>query len=346
MKDLMQGVNDYLKRNESLVVVTILKKNGPGPGKVGKKIVVREDLSCLGSFGGGLVDAKIIQTAANVFKTRIDQIEEFSFAENINGSGEMCGGKIEVLCEYCDIIDQETGVFYDQVDSLFEEKKDFLVITEIPYHNYFDKKKWICTETGFYGRENDQIHEELVELRQKFSDYKYQDSFIYDEKYLVEPFFFNEKVIIFGAGYMGQLLSEMCKLLNFHVVIVDDQAEFAKRERFEKADEIMVIPFYESIRDYLIIDDQSYLLIMTRGHVNDQEILAQMLQTQAKYIGMIGSRVKRNKVFQKLLESGLTYEELSRVHCPVGLRINGETPEEIAISIAAELVQFRRMRLD
>lgn len=153
-------------------------------------------------------------------------------------------------------------------------------------------------------------------------------------------------MIIFGAGYLGQLLSDLCKLLNFYVVIVDDQAEFAKRQRFEKADEIMVIPFYESIGDYLVIDDQSYVLIMTRGHIHDQEILSQVSETQAKYIGMIGSQVKRNRIFQKLLENGLSDEELSRVHCPVGLRINGETPEEIAISIAAELVQFRRMPLD
>ena len=345
MKDLMQEVNNYLKRHESLVVVSILEKNGPGPGKVGKKILVSEDLNCLGSFGGGLVDAKIIQTAANVFKTRIDQIEAFSFADNSSG-GEIGGGKIVVLCEYCDIIDQETGIFYNRVSALFQEKKDFLVITEIPYQTYFNKKKWICTETGFYGQENDQIHKELVELRQKFSDYKYQDAFIYDQKYFVEPFFFNEKVIIFGAGYLGQLLSDLCKLLNFYVVIVDDQAEFAKRQRFEKADEIMVIPFYESIGDYLVIDDQSYVLIMTRGHIHDQEILSQVSETQAKYIGMIGSQVKRNRIFQKLLENGLSDEELSRVHCPVGLRINGETPEEIAISIAAELVQFRRMSLD
>lgn len=346
MKDLMRGVNDYLKRHEAIVVVSILKKIGPGPGKVGKKILVKEDLSQLGSFGGGLIDAKIIQIAANVFKTRIDQIEVFSFAGNTNNRAEMNGGKIELLYEYCDSIDQETGIFYDRVNALFQEKKDFLVITEIPYQNYFNKKKWICTETGFYGRENDQIHQELVELRQNFSDYKYKEAFIYKDNYFVEPFFFNEKVIIFGAGYMGQLLSELCKLLNFYVIIVDDQGEFAKRERFEKADEIMVIPFYESIKEYLVIDDQSYVLIMTRGHINDQEILWQILQTPAKYIGMIGSRLKRNRIFQKLLETGLTYEELSRVHCPVGLKINGETPEEIAISIAGELVQFRRGGLD
>lgn len=342
MKDLMQRVNDYLKQNESIVVATILKKNGLGLAKKGKKILVNEDLSQIGSFGGSLVDAKMIQIAAHVFKSRIDQIEEFSFTENSNGIGEICGGKIEVLFEYCDIIDQEIGIFYDRVNVLFQDKKDFLVITKIPDHHGFNKKKWIYTETAFYGCENDQIHEELVELRQNFSDYKYKEAFIYNANYLVEPFFFNEKVIIFGAGYLGQILSGLCKLLNFYVIIVDDQGEFARRDRFDQADQVMVIPFYESIWDHLIIDDQSYVLIMTRGHVNDQEVLGQVLDTEAKYIGMIGSRIKRNKIFQKLLENGLSYEELSRVHCPVGLKIGGQTPEEIAISIAAQVVAFRR----
>lgn len=339
----MRGVNDYLKRNEAIVMVTRLKKNESSQGKAGEKMLITENLKRVGSLGEGLVNAKIIQIAARVFKTRIDQIEVFSFMENASSSeGEDQGGKIEVFFEYCDIIDQETGIFYEQFNRLFQEKKDFLVVTEIPDDNYLNKKKWIYTETNFYGRENDEIHEELIELRQNFLEYQYKEAFIYREKYLVEPFFFNEKVIIFGAGYLGQILVELCKLLDFYVIVVDDQAAFARRERFEKADKIMVIPFYESIRKHLLIDDQTYVLIMTRGHLNDQEILGQVLHTQAKYIGMIGSRIKRNRIFQKLLKNGLSDDELARVHSPVGLKIAGETPEEIAISIAAELVQFRR----
>lgn len=345
MKQIVEKISQVLNRNETLVIATVLKKSGPGPIKPGRKMIIGENLMVEGSFGGGLVDERVKQLASRVFKTRLNTIEVISFSENcLNGTGEICGGEISVFFEYCDIIDQETGLFYQRIDQLLNNKKDFLMITEISGLNPVRQQKWICTQTGFFGMENDLLHEKFAPIKRSFGEMKFRSAFFHEDNYFVEPYFLNERVIIIGAGYIGQLLTNLCKMLDFYVVVVDDQPEFARQSRFPGADEVLHLPAYQDINDYLAIDDQTFVLVMTRGNLHDQEVLAQILLSSAKYIGMMGSKIKRNKVFQIMLEKGFEYEDLQRVHCPVGLPLGGETPEEIAVSIAGELIGHRRKK--
>jgi len=345
MKRIVEKISQVLNRNETLVIATVLRKTGPGPIRAGRKMMISESLTLEGSFGGGLVDARIKQIASGVFKSRLNTIETISFSENcVNGTGEICGGQIEVFFEYCDIIDQETGLYYQKIDQLLNNKQDFVMISEISGCNPVHQRKWICTQTGFYGLENDEFHEKFAPIKRNFSDMKFRDAFFHEDYYFIEPYFLNEKVIILGAGYIGQILTDLCKMLDFYVVVADDQPEFATYDRFPKADEVLHLPQYQSLSDYLTIDDQSFVLVMTRGNQFDQEVLAQVLLSPAKYIGMMGSKVKRNTVFQKMIERGFEYEDLQRIHCPVGLPIEGESPEEIAVSISAELIGLRRKK--
>jgi len=124
------------------------------------------------------------------------------------------------------------------------------------------------------------------------------------------------------------------------VVVIDDRPEFADPKKFPDAMEVYQYPF-EGVLDRLPIDESSYLVIVTRGHIYDKTVLAQCLKTNAKYIGMIGSRRKRNLIYENLLGEGLTQDDLDRVHAPIGLHIGAETPEEIAVSIVAELIKIR-----
>jgi xanthine dehydrogenase accessory factor len=123
--------------------------------------------------------------------------------------------------------------------------------------------------------------------------------------------------------------------------VLDDRSDFANSERFPKADQIIVIPSYDGLFAGLDIDRDSYLVIVTRGHLHDKTVLEQSLRTKAGYIGMIGSRRKQNLVYEELLGKGFTEDDLKRAHNPIGLDICAETPEEIAVSIVAELIKFR-----
>jgi len=153
------------------------------------------------------------------------------------------------------------------------------------------------------------------------------------------------RLYLFGAGHVSQKLAEMAKEIDFMITVVDDRAEFANRKRFPTADEIIVPQSFENCFVDISIDNNSYIAILTRGHAFDLTVLKQSLRTEAFYIGMIGSRRKRDIVYNSLKEEGFTMEDFIKVHNPIGLEIGAETPEEIAVSISAELIKVRGERI-
>jgi xanthine dehydrogenase accessory factor len=157
---------------------------------------------------------------------------------------------------------------------------------------------------------------------------------------LLEPIHSEPTVFIFGAGHVSQQLAPLAKGVSFKVVVIDDREMFANRERFPEADEVIVSEF-EKCFDQLSIDDSSYIVIITRGHLYDGVVLEQAVKTNAHYIGMIGSKKKIHTLYQNLMRKGISKETLNKVYAPIGIKINSETPEEIAVSIVAELIKVR-----
>jgi xanthine dehydrogenase accessory factor len=140
---------------------------------------------------------------------------------------------------------------------------------------------------------------------------------------------------------VAQPTLHLAALTGFRTEIVDDRPDFANRERFPEADRVCVIDDFRNAFGGLAVDDTSFLVIFTRGHHHDLTVLAQALRTEAAYIGMIGSKRKRDAIYTALLKAGFTQADLQRVHSPIGLAIGAETPEEIGVSIVAELIQER-----
>ncbi len=157
----------------------------------------------------------------------------------------------------------------------------------------------------------------------------------------VEPVLPRPRAIVFGAGHISRSLSQIASLAGFATVIVDDRESFANRERFPEADEIHTGE-YEAVFPLLEVDESSYLIIVTRGHRDDMRVLRWAVETPARYIAMIGSRRKVIGVIQELEREGLPREAFERIHSPMGLEIGAETPEEIAVSVAAEMIAVRR----
>jgi xanthine dehydrogenase accessory factor len=157
----------------------------------------------------------------------------------------------------------------------------------------------------------------------------------------IEPILPEETLYIFGAGHISLHLAKMAKILGFRIVVVDEREMFANKERFPEADEIYAEDF-EAVFPKLQPTKPYYIVIVTRGHRYDQQVLEWAVGAEARYIGMIGSRAKNNAVFSNLRQKGITEESLQRVHAPIGLKIGAETPEEIAVSILAEIIQIRR----
>ncbi len=150
------------------------------------------------------------------------------------------------------------------------------------------------------------------------------------------------KLIVVGAGHIAVPLVKMAKVLDFHVTVIDDRLLYANRERFPEADEILVGDMAETLKGRAITPS-TYIVLITRGHKYDEPCLREIIHGQAKYIGMIGSRRRVKACFQRFRdEEKIAEEVIERVYAPIGLDIHTETPEEIAVSILAEVIKVRR----
>jgi len=157
----------------------------------------------------------------------------------------------------------------------------------------------------------------------------------------VEPVLPQPVAVIFGAGHISKSLSKIADLAGFATVIVDDRASFANRERFPEALEIHAAE-YEEVFPKLSINESSYVIIVTRGHKDDRRVLRLAAPGPAHYVAMIGSRKKVIEVLKDLEKEGVASDALNRIHAPMGLDIGAVTPEEIAVSVVAEMIAVRR----
>ena len=160
----------------------------------------------------------------------------------------------------------------------------------------------------------------------------------------MEPLVQAGVVYLFGGGHVGRELCPVLAHVGFRVVLFDDRPQAALPQRFPQASRV-ILGDYRRIFDHITVTDRDYVVIMTPGHQSDFEVLSQVLTTPAPYIGCIGSRRKAAAARERLAELGFSPAELDRVHSPIGLPIGGETPAEIAISIAAEMIACRSGRL-
>jgi xanthine dehydrogenase accessory factor len=157
----------------------------------------------------------------------------------------------------------------------------------------------------------------------------------------LEPILSPETLYLFGAGHISQSTAAMGKMLGFQVVVIDPRPEYNNSDRFPDADSL-IVEGYDSAFSKLNVDKDSYIVIYTTGHVLDEQCLRFAVGTKAKYIGMIGSKKKVMEVKERLLQKGVSQQQLDRVYAPIGIEIGAETPQEIAISILAEIIKVKR----
>lgn len=162
-----------------------------------------------------------------------------------------------------------------------------------------------------------------------------------DVDIFIEPILPVPVLYIFGGGHIALTLANISKLVGFKVIVIDNRPEFANPERFPNVDLTIVEDFAKAFRK-IKVDKSSYIVIITYGHKGDEIVLEKAVATKAKYIGMIGSRKKNQTIFSHLLAKGISQERLDNVHAPIGIDIFAQTPEEIAVSILAEMIKVRR----
>jgi len=201
-----------------------------------------------------------------------------------------------------------------------------------------------CVEADVWAAAKEVIHQEMP----RKMTFSLNNEAAYDAglicggtlEIFVEPILPQPKLYLFGGGHVSTALARVAQLAGFSISVIDDRASFANTERFPMAEETLTS--YEEAFDKLKPNASSYLVIVTRGHKDDMRVLEWAVGTDARYIGMIGSKRKVISVYKALEKQGIAMEKFARVHAPVGLEIGALSPEEIAVSVTAELIAVRR----
>lgn len=367
MKNIFITLYEKLKTHQVAVLATILTRNGSAPRTAGAQMLVYSDGSIDGTIGGGLLEATSIKLAADVHKTKNAIVREFILTGKDAASSDMiCGGNQEVLVEYCDPDDTELLTLLEDVKSAIQNRKQAWWVTRIPRddeqvsrvaHAFINQagEMKCCGDftlcVSLEPKEAPDMHpalersSPLLDLQGQIIDLvTIREPVLFEKsgyRYVIDPIDIYGTVYIFGGGHVSQKLALLTQLVGFRTVILDDREEFITPERFPGADELVRIEHFDKALQSIILDPQSYLVIVTRGHLHDKTVLAQCLKSSAVYIGMIGSQRKREAVYQALLIEGFSRDDLKKVASPIGLPIDAESPEEIAVSICAELIQQR-----
>jgi xanthine dehydrogenase accessory factor len=349
MQDIYSEIVKALDRKERCVLATLINRVGSAPRAVGAKYLVKEDGTSLGSIGGGCVEAEVWQKAQKVMEETKREILHFDLtSEQLAEGGLICGGNIDIFLEP---LKEGFLNIYQEVARIKQKGGSAILATLVSVGGDFPEGEGskILMKTsgekvgsllGGVELEKKILGEGELMVREKKPKVLVLSSENRKTEILLEPVFSESIVYIFGGGHISEQLAPLAKKVHFKVVVIDDREIFANRERFPEADEVIVSEF-ESCFDRLNIDDSSYIVIVTRGHLYDGLVLEQAVKSEARYIGMIGSKKKIKTLYQNLREKGISKEALNRVHAPIGLDINSETPEEIAVSIVAQLIKVR-----
>jgi xanthine dehydrogenase accessory factor len=342
--DIFRYISERLGEGDSLALATIVRRSGSAPRAVGSRMAVRPDGASVGSIGGGILEARVEELARVVCRHGQAVLKKYLLtAGEASRMGLVCGGEVQVLVQFLDAARPENLELYREITTALEAGKPARLITEIP--NNFDTPGPVGQSlTNDAGLIIGNLERDTVQALISQGAGQPRVLACQGRHYLVESLGHPGVVYIFGAGHVSQQLAPLARKVGFRTVVLDDRQEFASRERFPAADEIMVLGSFARALEGLEINADSYLVLVTRGHTHDQTVLRQALATSAGYIGMIGSRAKRDAIYAALGQDGFSRQDFERVCSPIGLAISAETPEEIAVSIVAEIIAKRAAR--
>jgi xanthine dehydrogenase accessory factor len=340
---LARMIDAQLNAGSPVVLVSIMDLQGSTPRHDGAKMAVGADGKCYGTIGGSLIEAAAIKESKTVLAKKKSKV----FSHDLTGKdasspGMICGGKAEILLDYL-APTAENKEFARCLSEAVRQGRDFYLLTHLQGegstfkvlgHAIMDASGNLYSASSLTPPDADKLKPDLHNVSTTAVMPLAEGRVMVDRIRKVKT------IYCFGGGHVALPTAHLASLVGFRVVIIDDRPEYANAERFPEAQACIVSDFTSPL-DGLDIDADSYIVIVTRGHQYDRVVLEAALKTTAGYIGMISSRRKKEAVYQVLLAEGVKQERLNFVHSPIGIDIGGETPEEIAVSIVAELIAER-----
>ena len=320
--ELWNFVAERLLRDEHVMLLVVAESSGSSPGRQGYKMAVGADGELCGSIGGGVMEIRLVEQARSILSEPpavAGGLSSFSwnrFTEKTlpNASGMICSGRQTVILKQ--LILQDLAVVNDILAALTDRQPAVLTISSGGFSlDHLDERSKISI---------------LKFERRSDGDFSYQ-----------ERLGKKNDLYIIGGGHCSLALSELASKMDFSIKIFDDRPELNTIEKNRFADELTVIETYEAIDTHIADGDHSYVVVMTVGYASDEVVIKKLFDKDLKYLGVLGSKAKMVTLLKQLQDEGYPAERLERIRTPIGLSINSRTPEEIAVSIMAEIIAVK-----
>lgn len=338
-----------LEENRPCVLATAIRTQGSTPQKVGTKLLVRDDGSTAGTIGGGCVEHDIQIEAMNLLMDKNSQpfVREYEMNEEMAAEqGLVCGGTMWFLIEpvwqpepyisYArQILDAYEGKPYLAIASLVKSTSGISI--QVGTKIIIESDGSQTGSLGIEALDNLTASTAMSMMKEGIHHFMLRDK---ESEVFIEVFGTPLTLVVFGAGHIGKSLSRMTRLMGFRSIIVDDREDYANAENFPEADEVLAMDFVESMKR-LPLNPGAAVVVATRGHRHDYYVLKELIKYPVGYVGMVGSKRKQLLIYEELFAGGVPLEPLLKIKSPVGLNIGARTPEEIALSIMAEILMWR-----
>ncbi|HEY7357384.1 MAG TPA: XdhC family protein [Ktedonobacterales bacterium] len=360
MRAFFQELAASLEQGETVALATIVRRRGSVPREVGAKMIVHPGGAITGTVGGGCGEAEIWRSALSAIESGRPQSVYVDLTEEIALSSQgVCGGTYEVFVQpwsktlHPAAIDLPMDQYARAAEAALAANQAAALVTVIhatgAWHAQLGAQMLVCEDGAATGSPGLGAHLEptireaaLVAMHAGepcVQEYAGPDGSL--AEVFFDPFLPRPELILVGAGHIALPLAKLAASLDFEVTVIDDRASFANKERFPQARQILVAGAEAALRG-LRITPRSHLVLVTRAHSHDVEALRAVIDSEAAYIGMIGSQRRVWAVYKLLHEEGVAAEKLARVRAPIGLDLGGGTPAEIALCIMAEIMLLRR----
>ena len=319
--DIWQIAREGLGRGESLMLLVVAESTGSSPGRAGYKMVVAADGELAGSIGGGVMEVNLVEQSRALLsepEAVATGLQPGSIVEQVhqknspNSSGMICSGRQTVIFRML-------------------TPEDLPVIeTILTAGGSSDSQSLVISRSKIELRHSDQDKGHVSFELLPDNDFRYS-----------ETLGAASRLIIIGGGHCALALSEVMSRLDFEISIYDDRPDLNTIEKNRFADSVTIVETYDNIGDLIPNSDDLFVAVMTLGYRSDQTVIQSLFNRNFKYFGVLGSRAKVATMFRELEAEGFDRERLTRIHSPIGVDINSRTPEEIAISIAAEIIAVK-----
>lgn len=348
MKAVYNEAANLARQNREFVLATVVNTKGSTPQKPGATLLVRADGSTVGTLGGGCVEGDIWFAAKEALREHTGPIfKDYYLNEDIAArDGLVCGGSMFFYIEPFEH-SAEVSPLSDEIEQAYEGGDSLAIATVVNAKTLEPDARIVVHEDGsIVGSLGTAEADALaIETANAVMPMGKADHVVTSEgdEIFVAGFTSPATLVLVGGGHVNLQVAKIAQMLGFRVFVTDDRPEFANRERFPMAEETNVAPYNKGL-DAFHITKNTAIVIGSRGHHFDDLATELAVRTPATYVGLLGSKRKTIMIYEALLKRGITPERLKQVHSPVGLDLGGRSPEEIAVSVMAEIIAFRHNR--